>query len=683
MTRPRSLAQKLGTPGLADWTGPGLILAVCVFCFGILLSRLGYFQDDWHHVFFAYWEGAEGLKRFLLTDRGPFAWPVYAGFFGLLGFSPSAWHWSLMLLRFLTVLMFWLSARILWPGARSLAAWIGLLFSIYPIFTLQPLAVAYTLHWSMYLVFMVSLLLMLEAQRRPRLVLVLSAGALVLEVLHLGLIEYFAGLELARPLFLWITLRHLEPRDRLRRTARLAWPYLLILLLYAVYRSSYGMIFGFDRFGTLAALAELGRLPFKQLQGILQVALQDLVYVIMSPWHAAVEPALLDLSRPSTYLILGSMGAFAVLAYWAMTRADRSRGEFTGPGQPRQVMITGFVIVILSLLPFWLAGFSIYQKNQLWSERLALAAMPGASMVVVGGVFALVGRSSRRHLVLSALLGLAVGLQAQTARSFQASWDKQRQFYWQLNWRAPSLQPGTLIVADEEILFYMGIYPTSFAINMLYPQLTSPPLASYWFNAGFEHMNFDKFAAGDPDQFEKYGATFAAAVDNVVAITFEPGSGQCLWVLRQEVANARGLSQAAQTWLSVSNVTRIQDRPQNAPPRDVFGAEPERTWCYYFEKADLARQYQDWDEVESLWQRAQAAGLRPENGLELLPFIEASARTGAWQEAQAITRQAQVMPDRSTSAFCELWRELARSTAYSVGRGQALGSIQDDLACAP
>ena len=50
---------------------------------------------------------------------------------------------------------------------------------------------------------------------------------------------------------------------------------------------------------------------------------------------------------------------------------------------PGQVAIAGgLLLVVLSMLPFWLTGFSIYQKNQLWSERLALAAMPGASMLV-------------------------------------------------------------------------------------------------------------------------------------------------------------------------------------------------------------------------------------------------------------------------------------------------------------
>ena len=58
---------------LPEWTAAVFIFLVCFFSFGILLSRLGYFQDDWHHVFYDYWQGAAGLKSFLLHDSRPFA----------------------------------------------------------------------------------------------------------------------------------------------------------------------------------------------------------------------------------------------------------------------------------------------------------------------------------------------------------------------------------------------------------------------------------------------------------------------------------------------------------------------------------------------------------------------------------------------------------------------------------
>jgi hypothetical protein len=683
MDKKPGAARGLRDIGLAEWAGPLLAFAVCIFCFGILLSRLGYFQDDWHHVFYAYWQGAEGLQRFLLADRGPFAWPVYAVFFRILGFSPSAWHWSLMLIRALTVLVFWMSARRIWPRATSLTAWLALIFAVYPIFTLQPLAVAYTLHWAMYLVFMLSILAMLEAIRRPGMALVYTVVALALQVMHLALIEYFSGLELARPILLWLTLRDLEPRQRMRQAIKRAIPYLAVLLLYAVYRSSYAAMFGHDRFNTLAILTGLLQSPMTGLVTIAQSALQDLLFILFSQWHAALDPAIIDLARPSTYVILVSAVGFAGLAFITFTGIDRLSATGDDSAEPVWVGTAGLLLVILSMLPFWFTGFSIYQKNQLWSERLALAAMPGASMLVVGIVHLLIERARYRHAVLSALLGLSVVLHVQTARSFQASWDKQQQLYWQLHWRAPSLEANTLLVADQEILFFMGIYPTAFAVNVLYPQTAPPPAASYWFNAGFEHVDFESFAAGAELSFEKYGTTFDATVHDVLAITFEPGLDQCLWILRPELANVRGLTEPARTWLEVSDASQIAALPKNDPEVAIFGEEPPRTWCYFFEKADLARQFGMWDEARRLWGEATDGGFRAANGVEMVPFIEAHARLGDWETAKILTRQAQVLPDRPTALLCALWSELALGAPRSAEDAGIILQVQEYLGCQP
>jgi hypothetical protein len=654
---------------------------VCAFSFGIVLARLGFFQDDWHHVFYAYWQGASGLQRFLLADRGPFAWIVYAVLFKVLGYSPAAWHWSLMVIRFATALVFWLAARQIWPGQTRLTAWLALLFAVYPIFTLQPLAVAYALHWVMYLVFMVSLLLMVLAVRHGQHYLLFTTAALLLQAIHLAFIEYFSGLELSRLVFLWFLVGALSPGDRLRKAFRHALPYLVMLALYVIYRSSYSVIFGYDRFTPLATLLDLARSPLIGLLGILQSLAQDMVYVVLSQWYAAIEPSVIDLSRPSTYLIFGSMLVFAATAYWVFTRLKMESGESAPPGSPATVAAGGLISAVFALLPFWLTGFSIYQKNLLWSERLALAVMPGASMLVTGLVYALIDRDRNRHLILSVLLGLAIGLHVQTARSYQASWDKQEQFYWQLHWRAPALEPNSLIVSDQEILFYMGIYPTAFSINLLYPQTTPPPASSYWFNAGFEHVNFDEFSAGKPAVFEKYATTFTATVDHVVAITFEPGDNQCLWILGPQYADVRGLTPEAATWLKVSNASRILSGPATTPPPAIFGAEPRPTWCYYFEKADLARQSKDWPRIVQLWTDANGQGLHAGNGIELSPFIEAYAQQGDWAAARKLTLQAQTLPDRSTSVLCDVWRGFASSTQPSGERDQAMTAVQGQLGC--
>ena len=346
-----------------------------------------------------------------------------------------------------------------------------------------------------------------------------------------------------------------------------------------------------------------------------------------------------------------------------------------------QILFSGIISIVLAILPFWLTGLSIYQKNQLWSDRLALAAMGGASMLMVGMIYTLVIYPPYRNLVLSILLGLAISIQVQTARSYQASWDKQRQFYWQLYWRAPALQPNTLVVADQEVLFFMGDYPTSFALNLLYPQLTNPPEASYWFNPGSDHIDWNGFSAGQPVTLNKYVTTFNANIQDVVGITFQPEQDQCLHVLRPDYSVVSGLTPESYRWMAVSNLSLIDPTTKSVPSPDIFGNEPQHTWCYYYEKADLADQFQDWHQVVSLWQQANQQGVWAKNGIELLPFIHTYAMLNDWQTARKITMQASVLPDQQWPLLCALWQNLNSATQASSGREQAVSLINARLQC--
>jgi hypothetical protein len=296
-------------------------------------------------------------------------------------------------------------------------------------------------------------------------------------------------------------------------------------------------------------------------------------------------------------------------------------------------------------------------------------------------IYTLVMHPLYRNLVLSILLGLGISIQVQTSRSYQASWDKQRQFYWQLYWRAPALQPGTMIVADQEVLFFMGDYPTSFAINLLYPQTTDPPTASYWFNPGSKHIDWSTFGAGQPVAINKYVTTFNANVQDVLAITFQPEQDECLHVLRPDYSDVSGLTAEAYRWTNVSNLSLIQPASKSVPPPDIFGSEPEHSWCYFYEKADLADQFQDWHQVVSLWQEANQEGVWARNGLELLPFIRAYAMLNDWQSARKITIRAGTLPDQQLPMLCTLWKELYSATQASSGRDQAASVVRARLQC--
>ncbi|HNK64645.1 MAG TPA: hypothetical protein PLE14_11350, partial [Anaerolineales bacterium] len=74
------------------------------------------------------------------------------------------------------------------------------------------------------------------------------------------------------------------------------------------------------------------------------------------------------------------------------------------------------------------------------------------------------------------------------------------------------------------------------------------------------------------------------------------------------------------------------------PPASVFGAEPEHGWCYYYQKADLARQRGEWDAIPGLLDEALEKGTYPNDGLEWMPFLQAYAVQGNLDEMREMTK---------------------------------------------
>lgn len=636
------------------WIVPTLIFAACFLSFGLLLSDLGFFQDDWHHVYYAYHEGLQGLQNFFFTDSRPFAYFIYNIFFSVLGFDPSHWHWALMALRFATALTFWLILRVLWPGREDLTAWLALFFAIHPVFTLQSLSVAYTLHWVSYLSVALSFLFMVLAIQNRNRFWHFSILAFLLQGFHLLMMEYYAGLEIFRILLIFLVLPKTHWPERIKK-ALLTWlPYLFILSLYAVYRLSYSQTFGYDRFEPVL-LTGLVNSPLATIAQLFQFLVQDFIFIVITPWYRAVEPSVFALSQRSTWIMVAITSFFVGLFYWGISRISATADEEKS-SQPHlvQLAVYGFLSLVLGMLPAWIVGFSMFDKNPLWSSRFALPAMFGASLVTVGALFFFIQNTKRRNLFLSLLLGVAIASQVQVARDFKLSWDKQLQFYWQLHWRAPALLPGTLIVADEEIFPYMGDSPTAYAVNLLYPKTFPNSQADYWFSPGSKEVP-DSFVQSESVEISKYSSTFFASPQRVIAIIFSPEQGQCLWFLRPEYHEIRFLSQEAYHWMKVSDVSLAGEHSASRPPASIFGDEPGHTWCYYYQKADLAEQGQDWEEVIQLWEDARERNFRPSNSVELLPFIRAYAYLSKWEQAQALTFQANTLPPRMRSLLCTLW----------------------------
>jgi hypothetical protein len=686
----QNFTKYLSTISFSSKTIPVALIAVCVLAFGLLIPFLGLYLDDWHHVYFGFNRGLHGLQEFFLFDGRPYAYLFYSIGFKLLGYSALHWQVLALGLRTLTVILIWLCFREIWPEHEREVAWVAILFAIYPLFNQQQLSIAYSLHWFGYSLYAISIWTMVLSIKRPARYWIFTSISLATCFLHLFFLEYFVGLELIRPVIIWLLLSREEPSlpARLRKTFLRWLPYLLLLVAYVFFR----LYFlpkpkpGYER-NKLVILYDLIKAPLHTSFLFVQHVLQDTFAILISSWNNAFNTGLFAITQPTNLrilviVILAAAGLFFYLIRLRVKSREDSQGA--NPWY-KHALILGILLTLLGILPIWLTDQFITTDNPLFSSRYSLAALIGASLVIVAILEVLIASQRLRTIVFCALVGASIGWQLSTANEYRLSWNKQSQFFNQLYWRAPYIEPGTTILSDGEIFSKMTEIETSFAISTLYPKNNDAFALDYWFFSLSRRFS-DKMAdlvKGIPVWYNKFYTVFNGNSKDSLIIYFEPDNNQCLWILGpgdQEIPLLPDITRQA---LPVSNLARIKiDSPLSRPiPRQIFGADPGRPWCYYYEKADLARQYKDWDTAIALWNEAATKGLTPGNGVEYLPFIEGFANIGDWIRAEELTFKSEKLTRGFSNRLCVTWNSIESATPPSQERDDLLKQIRGKLAC--
>ena len=672
---------------------PWVLLAACVLAFGVFLPQLGYYQDDWTFVYNHYIFGNSGVIDFMNFDGRPYTVWIFILGFKILGYEPIAWQVASLILKWLTGTIIWATFRIIWPAQKWQNLTAALIFLLYPFFTLQPLAVTYTIHWMGYFLYALSLYLMLQFVEKRRWAYVLFS--ILTQALCLFTLEYYAGIDLLRPLFLWLALgsMHGPFRKKLGTTLKLWAPYLAVTIFYFIWR---GLIYEAPAVGRNAPIGLTSLLdnPISALVSMALSAIPDIVLILISSWYKILEPDSLDFTRSiNRYAFMfGSVGFVALLYYLSR----QTNVEEKGPSASREMFVFGFIALLLGLVPAFAGGYIIHTKIAPWNSRFSLGSLFGAALMITSLIDIVVKTSRTRWLIIATLLGLLVGWHLRSTNDFRWGWEKQVNFYRQLYLRAPSLKPDTAILSEEEFLIFMGNYSTSYGIDLIYANekqhADKPRQADYWlftlaeFPAQLnEHLNGTPFSIGTDSPTPRAGISFQGDPGGSIVILFEPEIGQCLWVMRPEYASYKALSQPMRQLTSISFIERIEKSPENPDSflLKYLYTKPEQDWCYYYEKADLANQYQEWDAVIQLWKTARSNDLRPENGFEFLPFIEAFAHSDDWDTAMMMTQSSQKTAQGIDPLLCEVWADLDTNTPSSESKEITINAVKDELKCTP
>ncbi|HSF83756.1 MAG TPA: hypothetical protein VLA49_21165 [Anaerolineales bacterium] len=667
------------------WTVIPSLLAICILGFGLLIPLLGYYWDDWPAITTIKLLGVDAFWEFYRGERPFSAW-TFILFGPIFGTSQITWHLFTLALRWLTVLGMWWCLLLIWPRRKMEVTWMAFLFAVYPVFAQQPVAVAFSQHWLTFLLYFVSIASMLLSLRKPGWYWPLTVISMLTSAVHMLTMEYFIGLELLRPLWIWIVLsEQAQSRQRIKQTLTRWLPYLLIVVGVVVWRLFFLETYGEDP-NAPVLLFNFFSQPVETSFRFIQLVVQELLNTIFGVWYTSLESAKFALTDRvyMASLGLGMVSAALLILYLLRLELNPAENQTENPGWQRQALLAGILATLLGSLPAWITDRFVL--HGLYGGRFGLAAMFGLSILIVGLLEWFTPRRWPKILLIGLLVGVSVSFHLRSAAIFVRSWSQQNSLYWQLYWRAPYLEPGTALVSTDELVLYVGRDSTALALNLVYPQPKGSTDLAYWFIELPRHIGpkrIPNFVSGMPLERSFRNYTFHGSSLDGLAIFYEPAGGRCLWVLSPLDRYNPEIPGLTEEVLPVSNLSRIVATPatEQAPPEDIFGREPSHTWCYYYQKADLARQLGDWSNVATLIDEALAKGYKPGSAHEWEPAIEGYAHTGRWEEAINYSQHAFEKNQKYNAQLCYLWERMDSDLAIPPEFSGDLAALMEAWQC--
>ncbi|UYN88648.1 MAG: hypothetical protein KIT08_05975 [Anaerolineales bacterium] len=576
-----------------------------------------------------------------------------------------AWHVYALAWRWVSGLAFYTLLRLLWPKQTSLVFIAGLLFVVYPGFSQQSIAVTYSVYFLYYTLFIGSLILMVKSLKTSNRSKLYVAGSIALGLFSMLCTEYFYGLELVRAALIWLTLRQ-AGRPNLQNVLKAWAPYALMLAGIFAWRywasqqaeALYGVVF----------IDKVADAPLEYALQWVSIALNDVLAGGLMAW-GRVTTVWSRLQSGTVFNIpyLGVLGAAFVVAAVGL-QAGRAAGAETD----RSPIWLGLATVCIASLSFWVADLRISLSFP--QDRGTIPMMFGASLLFAGVLGGL--RVRAKTYLLAGLIALSVGMHFLISNEYRLEWERQGELFRQLAWRAPSLADNTAIISPElRVLRHSTDNSLTAPLNWMYAAPQPGETLHYsWFYAGLRSSAFNRLEASGVLSRSYDFVRYEGRAENILVVIYEPPG--CLRVIDPVIdANYPMLSPEVADLARFSNTELISESETEAK-LPYWDQGPSNSWCYYFQKADLARQQQDWQHVVELGDIAFELDDHPNHPAERLPFIEAYARVGRGDDALHLTWVSLEVTPLMQPMLCDLWLRLADNELDSSIVQEALDQLQ-------
>ncbi|MFZ6028094.1 MAG: hypothetical protein ACOYYS_10295 [Chloroflexota bacterium] len=651
-----------------SWPEKAWFVAFVALAFLPFLGALRFYRDDWYYILDGAYGGASIFHTMFSIDR-PLRGYVFEWLYSAFGQNPLPYHLTVLAGRILAGLSALWLFRLLWPQARRATWWMAALFALYPGYLWWPAGVEYAPMMISLALQVFSFACSLAAWKAParRQQMALGLAAIASGWAYLGLVDYAIGMELLRLacFFLLAGQQGLGAQAAFRAALRAWAPYAVIPAGFLFWHSFL--------FENLRPDTDLGQQVGKLFQSPVNVGLWWLVRWVQSAFNGAFlawgEPLRMSWQGLRLREILISLGCGLLgtgLLWIVQSRPGRSTPAESNPAWARQALIVGCMGLYGGIWPVVIANRSIQFENfSHYALPLSIAAA-----LIAGGVIGLLRNVYIRQLAILGLIGLAFATHAARAQQVLAEEREIGEFWWQMSWRAPDMQPGTTFVVNYPTVRYGEDWDVAWGpANHLYAggQIENGQV-HYRLSALPQSRQAILEALSGQDRPWTYRSHGAKIHARQLVVASQPAAGSCVhvfdgslpWFSTQESEQIILLAPASRQDMILT------EGQAHVPAALAFGPEPEHGWCFYFQKASLAFQRQDWDAVTSLAQEALQKGFRPVDRSEWFPFLMAYAIT---DRPQAIAETATRINDSPylQQQACKLLQNLAQQ-GFSLSR---------------
>jgi hypothetical protein len=625
------------------WIGAFFLLLFALISYAPKIQSFGYYNDDWWQIYGGENFGIHRFPEMYASDRPARAF-IHAPLYTIFGSQILPYQILAITIRWLgAVGLFW-TLSLIWRRQKIEVLLISILFLIYPGFLEQPNAFDYISHqFAMALmIFSIGFSVKTFNSTSIKLKTVFFFLSTTLSLITFVLMDYYIGMEVYR----WLIIGILFFRQSEKINKLWIYKYLLkiIPLSIPVLIFLFWRIFFFKSTRYTTDISRIGSdilsSPFLSILKIFQRWFIDIGDIFFTVWVKRGYKNIFDLSSTdflvALFLGIFAIGLFVFLNKFFKNYSENIKEDFNNASKriltwEIEAMIVGFVGAIVCLVPINAAGREVYFPI---FNRFSFPSSIGVTISIIAFLhYAL--KQKWQSFVVSLLIFSSIISHFSNNTYYANRWKETQNLWEQWTWRIPSMSNGTMLTGYYPETIQEGYFIWSPA-NLLYysgfPEIM----------IGAEVLNNDTIKDIQMENpFEKSFRSFYFNFQLTDTLAFsKPTLNSCLRLIdNQQVELSVYDNPLISSVAPYSKIDQIiKETSLNKEMfNQLFGSETsEPTWCYLYEKASLARQFGDWDEIIKLHEKAREKDLKPFDTIEWFPFLQAYAYTDLKDEVNQL-----------------------------------------------